>query len=254
MKIRSLPIQASLLQKIMLLLCISLVLIPVLSAAAATQRVYQYNENGRLTVMYTATQKTTYSYDKNGNLVSKQVEQGDYNSVVNPTAPAPTPTPEPTPAPTPTPVPEPVTDPTLIPPPVPTPAKAGLKIMYTLDSTTQSSVASAKGGLAFWGWYLDPVGIQRIDVYIDGVFHGRAYMGASREDVYKVYPDYNNHVSGFYVNNINITTDGTPYTKKNKKGKREVIPGEFVHGVTLKVVNRANVTTEIGSSVVINLN
>ncbi|MFD1884318.1 hypothetical protein ACFSC9_02165, partial [Paenibacillus wenxiniae] len=140
MKIRSLPIQASLLQKIMLLLCVWLVLIPVLSAAAATQRVYQYNENGRLAVMYTATQKTTYAYDKNGNLISKQVEQGDYNSVVNPNAPTPTPapepTPEPTPAPTPTPTPEPAPDPTLVPPPVPTPAVQGLDIVLTVDSPT----------------------------------------------------------------------------------------------------------------------
>ncbi|WPP42423.1 hypothetical protein SK066_05580 [Paenibacillus hunanensis] len=72
--------------------------------------------------MYTATQKTTYSYGKNGNLVSKQVEQGNYSSVVN--------------LPAPTPAPEPVTDPTSISPPVSTPAKAGVRIMYTLDSTT----------------------------------------------------------------------------------------------------------------------
>ncbi len=249
MKIRSLPIQASLLQKIMLLLCISLVLIPVLSAAAATQRVYQYNENGRLTVMYTATQKTTYSYDKNGNLVSKQVEQGDYSSVVNPTAPAPTPTPEPTPAPTPTPVPEPVTDLTLLPPPVPTPAKAGLPIKYSIDTLWASTSKSANGGVTLSGWYLDPVGIQRIDVYVDGVYHGRAYMGESREDVYQVYPEYNNHVSGFYVGNIDITTTGTVLKSRNKKGKNEVVPGYFQHNVEVKIINKTNLITSFSRTI-----
>ncbi len=245
MKIRSLPIQASLLQKIMLLLCISLVLIPVLSAAAATQRVYQYNENGRLTVMYTATQKTTYSYDKNGNLVSKQVEQGDYSSVVNPTAPAPTPTPtpEPTPAPTPTPAPEPAPDPTLVPPPVPVPTKSGLPTKYSMDTFWASTSKAANGGVTFSGWYLDPVGIQRVDVYVDGVYHGRAYMGGSREDVYKVYPEYNNHVSGFSVDNIDIKTIGRQYTSKNKKGKYELVVGFREHTVEVQIINKANVVT-----------
>lgn len=237
MKIRSLPIQASLLQKIMLLLCISLVLIPVLSAAAATQRVYQYNENGRLTVMYTATQKTTYSYDKNGNLVSKQVEQGDYSSVVNPTAPAPTPTPEPTPAPTPTPVPEPAPDPTLVPPPVPTPAAQGLNIVFTVDSPSVEPTEP----LTIAGWYLDPVGIQRIQVYVDDIFMGNAVMGISREDVYKAYPSYNNHISGFQMKiDQTIQTSGTPYTKKNKKNKKEVVPGKFYHKFKIVFINRNN--------------
>ncbi len=255
MKIRSLPIQASLLQKIMLLLCISLVLIPVLSAAAATQRVYQYNENGRLTVMYTATQKTTYSYDKNGNLVSKQVEQGDYSSVVNPTAPAPTPTPTPTPEPTPTPVPEPASDPSVVPPPVPVPAKSGLPVRYYVDKLWQGPVASKNGTIVVQGWYLDPVGVQKIEIYVDGVYHGRINMGGSREDVYQAYPDYNNHVAGFYASAVEVQTTGTPYAHKNKKGKREILPGQFEHDVRVTVTNRANVvTTEFSNHIVINLN
>ncbi|WP_411347186.1 hypothetical protein [Paenibacillus sp. WLX2291] len=93
------------------------------------------------------------------------------------------------------------------------------------------------------GWYLDPVGIQRIDVYVDDVYHGRAYMGRSREDVYNAYPDYNNHVSGFYADNINITTDGTPYYSKNKKGKNQLVPGYRLHTVEIKIINKSNVVT-----------
>lgn len=236
--------------KVTLILCALLVLFPALSATAATQRVYEYNENGRLVTMYTTTQKTTYLYDRNGNLYSKKVEQGEYSSIVNP-APQPTLTPEPTPEPAPVPVPTPEStpDPTLVPPSVPTPAKAGLPIQYYMDTFWASSVPSAKGGLTFSGWYLDPVGIQRIDVYIDGVYHGRAYMGGSREDVYKAYPDYNNHVSGIYIDNINITTDGTAYTSKNKKGKYELVPGYRLHEVEVKIINKSNVVTSVSRTI-----
>ncbi len=223
-----------------------LVLFPALSANAATQRMYEYNENGRLVTMYTATQKTTYLYDRNGNLYSKKVEQGEYSSILNP-AIQPIPTPAPTPAPAP--IPEPTPDPTLVPPPVPIPAKAGLPIKYYMDTFWASSVPSAKGGFTFSGWYLDPAGIQRIDVYIDGVYHGRAYMGGSREDVYKAYPDYNNHVSGIYIGNINITTDGTAYTSKNKKGKYELVPGYRLHQVEVKIINKSNVVTSVSSNI-----
>ncbi|MEW4370832.1 RHS repeat domain-containing protein [Paenibacillus kandeliae] len=69
-------------QKIIILVCATMLVLPSLSASAATKRVYEYNVNGRLITMYTATQKTTYSYDKNGNLFRKQIEKGDYSSII----------------------------------------------------------------------------------------------------------------------------------------------------------------------------
>lgn len=257
MKIRSSRIQTSLSKKVIVLLCVFLVVMPVVSATAATKRVYEYNENGRLTTVYTATQKITYSYDKNGNLFRKQVEQGDYSSIVNPATPVPEPTapaPEPIPVPIPTPVPEPTPDPSVVPPSVPIPAKAGLPIQVVLDQVTQDSAKSTYGTISLYGWYLDPVGIQKVEIYIDDVYHGLANMGGSREDVYQAFPDYNNHVAGYYASHIEITTPGAPHKKENNKGKKVSVPGQFNHGVVLWITNKNNVVTKVGKSLTVDLN
>ncbi|MFD1887506.1 hypothetical protein, partial [Paenibacillus wenxiniae] len=146
--------------------------------------------------------------------------------------------------------PEPAPDPTLVPPPVPTPAVQGLDIVLTVDSPTVEPTEP----LVVAGWYLDPVGIQRIQVYVDDVFMGNAAMGVSREDVYKAYPSYNNHIAGFQMNmNQTIQTSGTPYTKKNKKKNRsEVVPGKFNHKFKIVFTNRNNQQKVSDSYIVLN--
>jgi len=62
---------------------LSLVFSSALTASAASTRVYEYDVNGRLTTTYTATQKVTYIYDKNGNLLNKKVEKGNYSANLN---------------------------------------------------------------------------------------------------------------------------------------------------------------------------
>lgn len=62
------------------LFSVSILFSAALTASAASTRVYEYDINGRLTTTYTATQKVTYSYDKNGNLLNKKVEKGNYSA------------------------------------------------------------------------------------------------------------------------------------------------------------------------------
>ena len=68
---------------LILLFSLSVVFSSTLIASAASTRVYEYDINGRLITTYTATQKVTYIYDKNGNLISKKVEKGNYNANLN---------------------------------------------------------------------------------------------------------------------------------------------------------------------------
>lgn len=57
------------------------------------------------------------------------------------------------------------------------------------------------------GWILDDSGIAEVNIYVDGIWKGRAVYGDLREDVYQVYPQYNNQQSGFH---FNLNTLGLP--------------------------------------------
>ncbi len=50
------------------------------------------------------------------------------------------------------------------------------------------------------GWFLDRAGVDKIEIVVDGVVIGEATIGIPREDVYKAYPSYNDHNSGFNYN------------------------------------------------------
>lgn len=52
------------------------------------------------------------------------------------------------------------------------------------------------------GWFLAEEGIDKVEIYVDGVYKGRANYGQARTDVNKVYPEYKNSHSGF-----NLTVD-----------------------------------------------
>lgn len=218
---------------------------------AAASKIYEYDINGRLSTTYTTTEKTTFTYDANGNLLRKQVEKGDYSSKVNPQAPVvtpdPTPTPVPQPEPTPpTPVPPvPLFDPSVTPPPVSVPTKSGLTIGNQLDEVSYNSDSNL---VHVHGWYLDPVGIAKVEMYIDGVYVGRLNMGGSREDVYNAFPEYNNHVAGFYRDSIRLTTQGTQHTTKKNNGKKKDVPGAFKHDVRVVVQNNQGVISEMNST------
>jgi len=60
------------------------------------------------------------------------------------------------------------------------------------------------------GWFLDGSGVSKIEVLVDGNVMGQAIYGFSREDVYSVYPAYNNHNAGYsYLLNTTGITSGT---------------------------------------------
>lgn len=218
---------------------------------AAASKIYEYDINGRLSTTYTTTEKTTFTYDANGNLLRKQVEKGDYSSKVNPQAPVVTPEPTPTPVPQPEPpptLPIPGIDPSIVPPPVPVPAKSGLPSKLILDSPQLSLTSKT---LDLYGWYLDPEGIAKAEVYVDDVYYGRANMGGSREDVYQAFPEYNNHVAGYYINQLKVTTLGSQYRKENNKGKKVDVPGAFIHSFKVVITNSKGIVKEISRGIVI---
>ncbi|WP_322908016.1 RHS repeat domain-containing protein [Paenibacillus campi] len=221
-KYRALLSQTWCMKMILCNLLIVVLCLPAVSTFAATQQVYEYDASGRLTTMYTADQKTTYSYDKNGNLIGKhQVVQGDSTT------------------------PEPTTDPTLIPPPVPVPTKSGLPTEYWIDHLEQTKVSTTCGGVRVSGWYLNPAGIKKIEIYIDGVFRGRAYMGDSREDVYDAYPAYNNHIAGFHADNLGCTTSEI----QRADGTKRIRTGKTYQQVQIRMINQADQVTTYNRSV-----
>lgn len=50
------------------------------------------------------------------------------------------------------------------------------------------------------GWILAPDELDKIEVFVDGKSKGTAIYGIARNDVYNIYPSYNNKNSGFYYN------------------------------------------------------
>lgn len=62
------------------------------------------------------------------------------------------------------------------------------------------------------GWYLDPAGVSRIEVHLDGSFLGEASYGQPRHDIELAYPEYQNAASGFqFVLDTSTLTEG-PHT------------------------------------------
>jgi hypothetical protein len=64
-----------------------------------------------------------------------------------------------------------------------------------LDSPSDGRTVS--GSYRVSGWFLDPKGVSRIEIFVDGVSVGDAVYGSQRLDVAKAYTAYNNPNSGF---------------------------------------------------------
>ncbi|WP_213370249.1 Ig-like domain-containing protein [Mesobacillus boroniphilus] len=79
------------------------------------------------------------------------------------------------------------------------------------------------------GWILDGIGVDRVEILVDGILKGKAEYGLSRTDVYNKYPEYKNANSGyqFLLNTRTLTagqhkltirvtrTNGTTYSLTN---------------------------------------
>lgn len=228
---------------------------------AAASKIYEYDINGRLSTTYTMTEKTTFTYDTNGNLLRKHVEKGDYSSKVNPagtiakatsvstnvsTESFDTPS-----------IAENGTDtslldPSITPPPLSIPSKQDLPIRSKLHRVIYQQATAT---IQVKGWYLDPVGIAQVQIHVDGVDVGRANMGSARSDVNQVYPDYNNPLAGFDQQGIEIVTKGLPHKEKDKvTGKMKIIADSFDHKIKVVIVNQKGEKTTINQVLTVYLN
>lgn len=59
------------------------------------------------------------------------------------------------------------------------------------------SEITVSGSIVVGGWFLDGVGVSKIDVLIDEIPVGEALYGTLRKDVYNAFPGYENHYSGY---------------------------------------------------------
>ncbi|MGG3254764.1 S8 family serine peptidase, partial [Brevibacillus parabrevis] len=57
--------------------------------------------------------------------------------------------------------------------------------------------ATVAGQVLVEGWYLDPAGVAKIEVQLDGTRLGDAQYGLARRDIETAYPDYRNPAAGF---------------------------------------------------------
>ncbi|NHM30023.1 Ig-like domain-containing protein [Neobacillus terrae] len=82
-----------------------------------------------------------------------------------------------------------------------------LPVRGTLESPLNGS--TVKGDSLVRGWFLDPNGVSKIDVLVDGKIIGQAQYGISRPDVQKIFPPYQNANSGYqYTLNTSNLNNG----------------------------------------------
>lgn len=70
-----------------------------------------------------------------------------------------------------------------------------LPLLFMLDTPVNGEQVAATYRVA--GWALAEDGIKKAEVFVDGKKQGEASLGVSRSDVYRIYPKYNNHTSGY---------------------------------------------------------
>ncbi|WP_064200875.1 S8 family serine peptidase [Brevibacillus brevis] len=89
------------------------------------------------------------------------------------------------------------------------------------DHSTMTGVSLMKG------WYLDPAGVAKIAVHVDGKLVGEALYGQSRPDIAQAYPAYQNATSGFqYFLDTTQMTEGQhtiTVIAVNQEGKEQVL-------------------------------
>ncbi|NGQ97126.1 S8 family serine peptidase, partial [Brevibacillus sp. SYP-B805] len=98
-----------------------------------------------------------------------------------------------------------------------------------IDSPGDQAVIS--GQYVISGWFLDPNGVEKIDVYIDGELMGSAEYGKSRPDISRTYPGYQNPNAGFtYVldtTTLSKRSHSLTITETGKDGKQTSLERDF---------------------------
>ena len=86
------------------------------------------------------------------------------------------------------------------------------------------------------GWFLDGSGVSTVVVLVDGKVHGQAAYGDSRLDVYNVFPQYNNHNSGFHYDlNTQALANGSHTITIRETGTND--SQKTLNPVTVNVLN-----------------
>ncbi len=92
------------------------------------------------------------------------------------------------------------------------------------------SGASISGDSTVRGWFLDPSGVSKIEVLVDGKFMGEAQYGNARPDVVKAFPAYQNANSGyqFTLNTKNLANGQHKLTVKaiGKNGTTNILESQ----------------------------
>lgn len=108
--------------------------------------------------------------------------------------------------------------------------KGSLPIKGYLDSPDNG--LTVKSPFKVKGWYLDPNGVSKIEVLVDGVLYGYATYGLKRSDVFKVFHEYNNEYAGYeYIINPSTLSSGK-------------------HQVDVKITSQSGAQLKLGSRMI----
>ncbi|WP_160719891.1 serine hydrolase [Bacillus sp. USDA818B3_A] len=83
------------------------------------------------------------------------------------------------------------------------------------------------------GWFLDELGVAKIEILVDGALAGQAVYGDTRSDVLKAYPQFNNGKAGFHY---------TLNTNKYSNGKHTIVVKETSRNGRTKTLPAISIT------------
>ncbi|TKI56497.1 peptidase S8 [Brevibacillus antibioticus] len=103
--------------------------------------------------------------------------------------------------------------------------KIALVPRWEVESPVDHSTMT--GAALIRGWYLDPAGLAKIEVHVDGKVVGEALYGQPRPDIAQAYPAYQNATSGFqyFLDTTQIMEGKRAITVMavNQEGKEQVL-------------------------------
>ncbi|WP_016739288.1 Ig-like domain-containing protein, partial [Brevibacillus brevis] len=116
---------------------------------------------------------------------------------------------------------------------------------WELEAPTSNSMMT--GVTLIKGWYLDPSGVSKIEVHVDGTVVGEASYGLTRPDIESSYPQYQNAKAGFeYRLDTTQLTEGQhsiKVTAVTKEGAEQVLAERAVS------IGRAEPATSIVANI-----
>ncbi|MGG4451228.1 Ig-like domain-containing protein [Brevibacillus porteri] len=116
---------------------------------------------------------------------------------------------------------------------------------WELEAPTSNSMMT--GATLIKGWYLDPSGVSKIEVHLDGTVVGEASYGHNRPDIESSYPQYQNARVGFeYLLDTTQIIEGQhsiKVTAVNKEGAEQILAERAVF------IGRAEPATSIVANI-----